>query len=130
MNEISQPGEIMIVEDDVHIARLLIFLFQREGFTIVHAADGLAAERMIEHNLPPALICMDVMLPYHDGIYLLKKLRTQPKWEDIPVMLLTAKTQENYIINALKLGANDYMVKPFQPGELVARVRRLLVEKP
>lgn len=120
----------MIVEDDEHIAQLLVFIFQREGFRTIYAADGQAAEQIIKHNAPPALILLDVMLPYQDGFHLLKKIRTQPKWGELPIIMLTAKSQEGDIVRALDAGANDYVVKPFQPSELVARVRRLLKVQP
>lgn len=126
MNQTAQHGEIMIVEDDEHIAQLLVFIFQREGFKTICAADGQTAEQMIEHNAPPILILLDVMLPYQDGFHLLEKIRIQPEWKNIPIIMLTAKSQESDIVRALDSGANDYVVKPFQPSELVARVRRLL----
>lgn len=130
MDKITRHDEIMIVEDDEHIAQLLIFIFQREGFKTIYAANGQAAGRMIEQNVPPALVVLDIMLPYHDGFHLLKKMRAQPEWEKLPVIMLTAKSQENDIVRALDAGANDYVVKPFQPSELMARVRRLLKVKP
>ncbi|MDD2914789.1 MAG: response regulator [Gallionella sp.] len=120
----------MIVEDDEHIAQLLEFLFQREGFGTSCASDGQAAEQMIECGPPPVLILLDVMLPYQDGFHLLKHIRRQPKWETIPIIMLTAKSQESDIVRALDAGANDYVVKPFQPSELVARVKRLLKVQP
>jgi DNA-binding response OmpR family regulator len=66
-----------------------------------------------------------VMLPFFDGFQLVRILRAQPGWETVPVIMLTAKTQESDIVRALDAGANDYIVKPFQPKELLARVRRL-----
>ena len=122
----NSKKRVMIVEDDEHIAQLLVFIFQREGFKTTHAANGQVAEQIIECNAPPALILLDVMLPYQDGFHLLKKIRTQPKWETLPIIMLTSKSQESDIVRALDSGANDYVVKPFQPSELVARVRRLL----
>lgn len=119
--------EIMVVEDDEHIAKLLVFLFQREGYKTKHAGDGRMAEEIIEHDIPPSLIMLDVMLPYKDGFQLLNKIRSQPNWEEIPVIMLTSKSQESGIVRALNLGANDYVVKPFQPAELAARVKQLLL---
>jgi DNA-binding response OmpR family regulator len=127
MNQSSQRSKIMIVEDDDHIAQLLVFLFQREGFETEYAADGQAAALMIENNAPPALILLDLMLPYQDGFSLLNKIRMQPGWEELPVIMLTSKSHESGIVRALNAGANDYVVKPFQPGELMARVRQLLL---
>lgn len=129
MSKKIHRNEIMIIEDDDHIAQLLIFIFQREGFVTTHAADGQIAEKMIQQNSPPALILLDVMLPHQDGFSILQKIRTQPNWEEVPVIMLTAKSQENDIVRALNAGANDYVVKPFQPTELAARVRRLIKVK-
>jgi two-component system alkaline phosphatase synthesis response regulator PhoP len=127
MNQINQRSKIMIVEDDDHIAQLLIFLFQREGLITEHAADGQVAAKMIEQSAPPSLILLDMMLPYQDGFSLLNKIRTQPEWEELPVIMLTSKSHESGIVRALNAGANDYVVKPFQPGELIARVKQLLL---
>lgn len=129
MDQTAQNGEIMIVEDDEHIAQLLVFIFQREGFKTILVRDGQAAVQMVEHNAAPALVMLDVMLPYYDGFHLLKKVRAQPGWEQVPIIMLTAKSQENDIVRALDAGANDYVVKPFNPGELLARVRRFLKMK-
>ena len=75
---------------------------------------------------PPACALLDVMLPFHDGFQLVRVLRAQPGWERVPVILLTAKTQERDIVRGLEAGADDYVVKPFQPNELLARLRRLV----
>jgi DNA-binding response OmpR family regulator len=65
------------------------------------------------------------MLPYVDGFDLIKKIRQHPTWNQVPVVMLTAKSQEHHIVRALDEGANDYLVKPFRPGELMARIRRV-----
>lgn len=69
---------------------------------------------------------MDIMLPYHDGLELIERLRAQAGWAQVPVLMLTAKAREADIVRALELGADDYVTKPFQPEELLARIRRLL----
>jgi DNA-binding response OmpR family regulator len=69
---------------------------------------------------------MDIMLPYHDGLEVLAQLRRLPEWDTLPVLMLTAKAREADIVRALDLGADDYVTKPFQPEEVLARVRRLL----
>jgi DNA-binding response OmpR family regulator len=69
---------------------------------------------------------MDIMLPYHDGLEVLAQLRRLPEWDTLPVLMLTAKAREGDIVRALDLGADDYVTKPFQPEEVLARVRRLL----
>lgn len=122
----SKPHNILVVEDDEHIAYLLRFLLEREGYSISLARDGLEARQHIENSAPPSLAVLDVMLPYVDGFQLVSEIRAQPKWTRVPVLMLTAKSQESDIIRALDAGANDYITKPFQPNELRARVRRYL----
>ncbi|WP_444677889.1 response regulator [Halomonas sp. E19] len=66
------------------------------------------------------------MLPYHDGLEVLEHLRRLPAWQDVPVIMLTAKARETDVVRALELGADDYVTKPFQPEELLARLRRFM----
>jgi len=112
------------VEDDEHIRLLLEFMLERVGYTVALAADGRAAEAHIRSQAAPAVALLDVMLPYLDGLQLVGLLRAQPGWESVPVIMLTAKAQERDIARALAAGANDYVVKPFKPEELMARLRR------
>ncbi|WBY02218.1 response regulator [Ramlibacter tataouinensis] len=117
---------VLVVEDDEHIAHLLQFMLARNGFQVHLAADGRQGKELIETLPPPACALLDVMLPFHDGFQLLRLLRAQPGWERVPVVMLTAKTQERDVIRGLEAGADDYVVKPFQPQELLARLRRLI----
>lgn len=122
----SHP-QVLVVEDDSEIAYLLEFMLQREAFDVLVAADGRAAEQTIAGLAePPSLVLLDVMLPYVDGIQLLRQIRARTGWEAVPVLMLTAKSLEQDIVRALELGASDYIVKPFQPVELMARIRRYL----
>ena len=123
MNESRQS--ILMVEDDEHIAYILRFLLERNGFAVEQAADGRQALARLAQP-PPDLVLMDIMLPYHDGLELLERLRAEPGWRTVPVLMLTAKAREADIVQALDLGANDYVTKPFQPEEVLARVRRVL----
>lgn len=115
----------LVVEDDEHISHLLKFMLQRENYVVHLARDGREAKQFIESNAPPDIVLLDVMLPFVDGFALVALLRTQPAWKTTPVIMLTAKTQEHDIVRALHAGANDYILKPFQPAELLARVKRL-----
>lgn len=121
----SAAQRILMVEDEEDIAFLIRFLLERHGFIVEHAADGRQA---LEHfnRTPPDLALMDIMLPYHDGLELIERLRAQAGWEAVPVLMLTAKAREIDVVRALELGADDYVTKPFQPEELMARIRRLL----
>ncbi|HBO12984.1 MAG TPA: DNA-binding response regulator, partial [Halieaceae bacterium] len=89
-------------------------------------ADGRQALEHFAQAEPPDLTLMDIMLPYHDGLELIERLRAQPGWDSVPVLMLTAKAREVDIVRALELGADDYVTKPFQPEEVEARVRALL----
>jgi DNA-binding response OmpR family regulator len=117
---------IMIIEDDRIISGLLQHILARRGYQIHVALDGRMAIAMIEEIEPPHLILLDVMLPFVDGFELLKQIRSKPNWTELPIIMLTSKAQEKNIVRALEAGANDYIVKPFQPEELVARVRRFV----
>lgn len=116
---------VLVVEDDEHIAHLLRFMLERSQYRVDLARDGRAARQYIESRPVPRVVLLDMMLPYIDGFELVSLLRQQPGWQAVPVIMLTAKTQEQDIVRALDAGANDYIVKPFQPNELMARLRRL-----
>lgn len=121
---------ILIIEDDEHIIALLDFMFERQGYRTRLATDGLTARSAIDAlSEPPDLVLLDVMLPYMDGFEIISLLRARPGWSVVPVLMLTAKQTEHDIVRALDAGANDYVLKPFQPNELLARVRRYLKEK-
>ena len=119
------PPSVLVVEDDENISHLLKFMLQREKYVVHLARDGREAKQFIESNAPPDIVLLDVMLPFFDGFTLVALLREQPAWKTTPVIMLTAKTQEHDIVRALHAGANDYILKPFQPAELLARVKRL-----
>ena len=116
---------VLLVEDDEHIGFILRFLMERNGFAVDQALDGRQALQKLQEP-PPDLVLMDIMLPYHDGLEVLAQLRRLPEWDTLPVLMLTAKAREADIVRALDLGADDYVTKPFQPEEVLARVRRLL----
>jgi DNA-binding response OmpR family regulator len=116
----------LVVEDDGQIAHILKFILEREGFAVHAAHDGRQALALIATLPPPTIITLDVMLPHADGYELLARIRAQAGWETVPVVLLTARSQERDIVRGLDGGANDYLVKPFKPDELRARIRRLV----
>jgi len=122
----GQPRSALVVEDDDQICYILKFILEREGFVVDIARDGHAAEALIDKMQPPAIVTLDVMLPHADGFTLLKRIRARSGWEAVPVILLTARSQEKDVVRGLEAGANDYMVKPFKADELRARVRRLV----
>ncbi|MDE2600266.1 MAG: response regulator [Rhodocyclaceae bacterium] len=125
-NASASPLSVFVVEDDDNILQVLRFMLQRQGYQVAHASDGRAARAHIEASKPPALVLLDVMLPYVDGFEIINIIRTHPVWASVPIVMLTAKTMEHDIVRALDAGANDYVLKPFQPNELLARLRRFL----
>ncbi|HWU97547.1 MAG TPA: response regulator transcription factor [Oxalicibacterium sp.] len=118
---------ILVVEDDEHISHLLKFMLERQGYRVETATDGRMADTAIRDSVvPPHLVLLDVMLPYIDGFELVKTIRAKADWNKVPIIMLTAKTMEQDIVRALDAGANDFILKPFQPNELLARLRRFL----
>lgn len=114
--------KIMIVEDEKEIAELLIDYMEREHFEVVWSSDGEQAVSMFR-QLKPQLIILDVMLPMLDGMEVCRIIRAE---SPIPILMLSAKKSDVDKILGLGLGADDYVVKPFSPGEVVARVKAQL----
>jgi DNA-binding response OmpR family regulator len=114
--------EILIVEDEPSIAEVVELYLRRAGFQVDAVHDGDAALKRLEKHLPD-LVVLDVMLPGADGFTILRWLRDR---SDVPVIFITARREEVERIAGLELGADDYVVKPFSPQELVSRVRAVL----
>lgn len=119
---------ILVVEDDEKISQLLNFLLEREGYKVLRVEDGKKALDCIASQTPPDVVLLDLMLPFKDGYQILTEVRGHTTWKNVPVLVLTAKAQSQEIARALDMGANDYLVKPFQPTELLARIKRLTRE--
>ena len=128
MSTITEAGlqTILIVEDDEYMVTLLQFLLEREGYQAILASDGRQARHLIDTLSPPRLVLLDVMLPYHNGFELVTHIRSKEPWREVPIVMLTADSAERDIVRALDAGASDYVVKPFNPKELMARLRRFL----
>ncbi|MBK5515784.1 response regulator transcription factor [Bacillus sp. TH11] len=114
--------KILIVDDDPHIRELVSVFLEREGFQTYEAADGLDALRKIE-EVRVEMAIIDIMMPNMDGFDLCYELR---KYYDIPILMLTAKGETTQKVKGFGLGADDYLVKPFEPIELVLRIKALL----
>ena len=122
----TAPPAALLVEDDESIAFLLRFLLERMGCRVVAARDGVEAMQAIESGEVTRLVLMDMMLPVHDGLTLLGRLRSLPQWEGVPVVMLTAKGEHSFVAKAFAAGATDFVQKPFNPTELIARLKPLL----
>jgi len=116
---------ILIVEDELDVADLLVHHLEKAGFTVDVAEDGLTALNSIRKS-PPALIILDLMLPHLSGLDLCRKVKADPQTRDIAVVILSAKSEEIDRLLGFELGADDYVVKPFSPREVVLRIRAIL----
>jgi two-component system alkaline phosphatase synthesis response regulator PhoP len=126
MDTPGTPPAILVIEDDQIVAGLLDHTLTRRGYAVRVAGDGREATALLETLAPPQLVLLDVMLPYLDGFELIGRIRATSGWDLVPIIMLTSKSQEKVIVRALDAGASDYIVKPFRPDELVARVRRFV----
>ena len=123
----GESCEILIAEDDEQISFVLQFMLEREGFDVTLAKTGQEAlDVMASLSDPPKLCLFDVMMPYVDGFQLVDYVRNKREWRSVPVVMLTAKSHEKDIVKGLEAGANDYVVKPFQPNELATRLKILI----
>jgi two-component system alkaline phosphatase synthesis response regulator PhoP len=118
-------AKVLVIEDDTHIWKMIEYKLKKEKHDLTWANDGLKAMEALK-TMKPDLIISDIMVPYMDGIQILKKIKTMDKLKDIPVIMLTSKAQEDDIVKGLELGAQDYMAKPFSPAELILRVNKAL----
>lgn len=116
---------ILIVEDEKDIARMLDYNLKKEGFTTMTACDGEDALSAVRKERPH-LVLLDLMLPKMDGLEVCKELKKDRQTASIPVIMLTAKSQEADKVVGLELGADDYVAKPFSVRELIARIKAVL----
>ena len=117
----SEPT-ILVVDDEPSIGEVVSIYLQRAGYQVIVARDGQAALEALDRQ-PPDLVVLDLMLPKVDGLEIARRLRAQG---DTPIIMLTAKREESDRITGLEMGADDYVVKPFSPQELVSRVKAVL----
>ena len=125
MNVVSPGAKVLVVEDEEPLALLLRYNLEAEGYTVDVVHRGDEAEMAIAESSPD-LIVLDWMLPGISGLELCRRLRTGKDSRTIPIILLTARSEENDRIRGLTTGADDYVVKPFSLPELMARVRAIL----
>ena len=116
---------IILVEDEPDMAELVALRLKREGYLVENAYDGAEALNMIRAS-PPDLVLLDIMLPKLSGTELLGELRHDPRTASVPVVMLTAKSEESDVVVGLHLGADDYVTKPFSMSVLLARVAAVL----
>jgi two-component system phosphate regulon response regulator PhoB len=124
MNELNKPY-ILIVEDEAPLVTLLRYNLEKQGFRVEDAGDGGEALTRIT-EAPPDLLLLDWMLPTMSGIELCRQLRRRPATRTLPVIMLTARAEDQDAVRGLDTGADDYITKPFSTESLIARIRALL----
>lgn len=118
---------ILVAEDEPQTAQLIEFKLKQQGYAVTIVSNGEQALKMLSVN-PPSLLILDGMMPVMDGFEVLRRVREDQNTRSIPVIMLTAKSREKDVVTGLELGASDYIIKPFSPAELVARVKKVLGE--
>jgi two-component system, OmpR family, phosphate regulon response regulator PhoB len=116
---------VLVVEDEPALVTLLRYNLEREGFSVNEAHDGEEALLQLRESKPDAVL-LDWMLPRISGLEICRQIRRAPAWRDLPVIMLTARGEEGDRVRGLDSGADDYVVKPFSPGELIARLRAVI----
>ena len=135
---------ILVVDDSTSIRKMVESALRFKGYDVVTAADGIEALEALKHGMPPSaipgkagrdpsdvlcpldLVVLDINMPHIDGLSVLKAVRERAEWADLPVLMLTTEGRDTDRERALRLGATDYIVKPFKPTELLRRVAALL----
>ena len=120
--------KILVVEDEDDIQELIRYNLQKEGYRVVSVPSGEAALKKFRIEKPD-LVILDLMLPGMDGLSVCKELKAAEETRNVPVMMLTAKSEEVDVVTGLEVGADDYVTKPFSPRVLVARIRAVLRRK-
>jgi len=124
MKKKRKAPSALIVEDNEHVVYLLEFMLDREGFRTTTCTDGREAADFIDASAPVDVVLLDLVLPYRDGFEILNQIRGDERWREVPVIVLSARTMERDVVRGLEAGANDYVGKPYNPRELLARVKR------
>jgi len=124
-NESANPSRVLVVEDEADIAALIAYQLTRAGFRVETAATGRQAMAAIDRTIPDLLV-LDRMVPDTSGDEVLRQLRREPATRAVPVLMVTAKREQEDRIEGLEMGADDYLTKPFSPRELVLRVEAIL----
>ncbi|MBI3567464.1 MAG: response regulator [Gemmatimonadetes bacterium] len=116
---------VLVEDDEPHIGRIIQTKLEQGPFRVTLVYDGAEALRALEQYPDVALVLLDLMMPEKDGLEVLAAMRADPRWRALPCMILTAAGQDERFDEAMRLGANDYLTKPFSPKRLFARVAEL-----
>lgn len=122
------PASILVVDDEPNIVLSLEFIMQNEGYDVTIAKDGEEALQAIKEKVPD-LVLLDIMMPAMSGYEVCQRIRANPEWKNIRIVMLTAKGREVDQEKGMAMGADDYITKPFATRDLMARVKMILGEE-
>lgn len=123
----NEKKTIMIVEDDSFVMDIYETKISKDGMGVIKASNGAEAIKKLEEGVVPNLILLDIIMPYMDGLEVLKKIKMDDKWNKIPVVLLTNLSQKEEIQEGFSLGAKDYLIKShFTPSEVMEKINKYL----
>jgi DNA-binding response OmpR family regulator len=125
VTETDERATILVADDEEDVRELVTYRLTRSGYQVIGAGDGMEAFELATERTPDLMV-LDVMMPKLDGYELTRRVRAEAALRSIPVILLTARSQETDVDRGFEVGADDYLRKPFNPDELVARVRAVL----
>lgn len=125
MSSSTSKQKVLVVDDEQDIRELIQYNLEKEGYSVHSVASGEEALDALQRNQPDAVV-LDLMLPGVDGLALCKRLKQDSKTSTVPIVMLTAKSEDSDIVSGLELGADDYVTKPFSPKVLIARLRAVL----
>ena len=120
--------QILVVDDDAVTARFIASLLREHGYDVLVAEDGAHALELVDRHELAMVVC-DLVMPYRDGYSVLRAIRRNETFHDLPVLLLSMRDREEDIVKGLEEGADDYVIKPFNARELLARIRKILNRK-
>ena len=127
METTETKKKVMLVEDDVFVSDIYQVKMHNEGIEVIVAMNGMEAVEHLEKGIMPDLILLDIVMPYMDGMAVLKRIKADDRWKNIPVILLTNLSDRSQVDECLSLGANDYLIKShFTPSEVMKKVYSLL----
>ncbi len=125
----TSPGRILVADDEPHIRRVLLTILKSASYEVCEALDGRDAMAQLDGEAMFDFVLLDLMMPYASGIEVLEHIRTHERYDDTPVIILTAKGQDADRDAALARGAVDFMTKPFSPKKLLLRIQEILAER-
>ena len=126
MSSDAPACHVLVADDEPHIGRIIKMKLEQGPFRVTLAYDGREALQVLERETDICLVLLDLMMPHVSGLDVLTAMRRDPRWRDLPCIILTAAGQEQQHTSAVELGANDFLTKPFSPKKLYSRAAELV----